>query len=237
MEIKRFKDKKEASKFISDIFAEQIKNKNDSVLGLATGSTPELVYEFLANEKLDFSNIKSFNLDEYVGLKKELEDQSYRYFMNFHLFDKVNINKENTFFPINFNEDCKECKKFKVYDKKIKKAGGIDLQILGIGNNGHIAFNEPGSSIKSITRCISLAEDTIKANSRFFKSINEVPTKAVSMGIKSILQSKKIVLAAFGENKKEALNKLINAKCFDPNWPCTALYDHPNVIVVTDIQE
>ena len=237
MEIKRFKDKKEASKFISDIFAEQIKNKNDSVLGLATGSTPELVYEFLSKEKLDFSNIKSFNLDEYVGLKKELEDQSYRYFMNLHLFDKVNINKDNTFFPINSNEDCKEGKKFKAYDKQIKKAGGIDLQILGIGNNGHIAFNEPGSSIKSITRCISLTEDTIKANSRFFKSIDEVPTKAVSMGIKSILQSKKIILAAFGDNKKEALNKLINAKSFDQNWPCTALHDHPNVIVVTDIKE
>ncbi|BAC43967.1 glucosamine-6-phosphate deaminase [Malacoplasma penetrans] len=224
----------ELSKKTANDFITVIKNKPNSVLGLATGSSPMGVYKELIkayeNKEISFRDCVSFNLDEYIGLKKEYEDQTYKYFMNDNLFSKIDINKDNTFFPIdafstNMNQD------FESYDSKIDSYNGLDILILGIGNNGHIGFNEPGSLIDSKTRMIDLTESTIKANSRFFKSENDVPRKSVTMGLSTILKAKKIVLVVVGDSKKEALNALMNSKSFDSNWPCTALVNHDNVVV------
>lgn len=182
------------------------------------------------NKEISFKQCVSFNLDEYIGLKKEYENQSYKYFMNENLFSKIDINKNNTFFPIDaFSTDLNQY--FELYDQKINSHNRMDILILGIGNNGDIGFNEPGSKLDSKTRIIDLTESTIKANSRFFKSENDVPKKAITMGLSTILSAKKIVLVVVGESKKEALDALKNAKSFDDNWPCTALVNHSNVIV------
>ncbi len=224
----------------ADIILNEIKRNKKAVLGLATGSTVEDLYDCLIkktkSDGVDWSGIRSFNLDEYVGLKEDEYNQSYRYFMDSKLFDHININKANTNFPIKVNDKAEANQSFANYDEAIKNAGGIDIQVLGIGNNGHIAFNEPGSSIDSLTRCVQLTPSTIKANSRFFASEDDVPKLAISMGLRSILNSKKIILLAFGENKREALNHLINAKSFDPNWPCTCLHNHSDLIVITDLK-
>lgn len=224
----------ELSKKTANDFITVIKNKPNAILGLATGSSPIGAYKELIkayeNKEISFKDCVSFNLDEYIGLKKEYEDQSYKYFMNDNLFSKIDINKNNTFFPIdafstNMNQD------FESYDLKIDSYKGLDILILGIGNNGHIGFNEPGSPIDSKTRMIDLTESTIKANSRFFKSENDVPRKSVTMGLSTILKAKKIILVVVGDSKKEALNALMNSKSFDSNWPCTALVNHNNVVV------
>lgn len=224
----------ELSKKTANDFITVIKNKPNAVLGLATGSSPIGVYKELIKsyekKEISFKDCVSFNLDEYIGLKKEYEDQSYKYFMNYNLFSKIDINKNNTFFPIDaFSTNMNQ--NFESYDSKIDSYNGLDILILGIGNNGHIGFNEPGSSIDSKTRIIDLTESTIKANSRFFKSENDVPRKSVTMGLSTILKAKKIILVVVGDSKKEALNALMNSKSFDSNWPCTALVNHNNVVV------
>ena len=156
--------------------------------------------------ELDFSKIKTVNLDEYVGLNPEHE-QSYRHFMNENLFNHVNININNTIVPNGLAQDLNaECKE---YDKKIEELGGIDVQLLGVGNNGHIAFNEPDKELSSGTHVITLTEDTIKANSRFFDTIDEVPKRAITMGLGEIMKAKKIVLIASGESKAEAIKGLV----------------------------
>ena len=202
------KDPAEAGRLAADIFQEIINAKPDCVLGLATGSTPLPLYrELIAREKaglINFSQCRSANLDEYKGLSGD-HPQSYRYFMNENLFKKIDIQLKNTHVLNGLAKDLeKECR---AYEKQIKAAGGIDLQVLGIGSDGHIAFNEPGTSLKSRTGVVYLTPSTIKDNARlFFKGKEkEVPTRALSMGVGTICEARKIVLLAFGENKQNAV--------------------------------
>ena len=214
--------------------ARVINNKPNAVLGLATGGTPIGMYKELIKMnkegKIDFSNITTVNLDEYVGLNPEHE-QSYRHFMNENLFNHVNININNTIVPNGLAQDLNaECKE---YDKKIEELGGIDVQLLGVGNNGHIAFNEPDKELSSGTHVITLTEDTIKANSRFFDTIDEVPKRAITMGLGEIMKAKKIVLIASGESKAEAIKGLFSGKITTEN-PASMLQMHGDVTVIVD---
>ena len=190
MEIKIL-DTKKIDEEVANLFIETINQKPNCILGLATGSSPLGVYALLVKacqeKKVSFKKVKTFNLDEYVGLDGN-HDQSYRYFMNHNLFDHIDIDKNNTKVPSGLNMTNETAK---LYDKEIEAAGGIDLQILGIGSNGHIAFNEPGTPLDSITHIVKLDESTRKDNARFFNSIDEVPTHAVSMGLASIMKAKK----------------------------------------------
>ncbi len=182
------------------------------------------------NQKMDFSKVKTFNLDEYYGLNRG-NPQSYYYYMMNNLFNYVNIDKNNINIPNGMADNIEvECKE---YERKIDKAGGIDLQILGIGVNGHIGFNEPNISFESETHLVNLNEKTIESNSRFFSSKEEVPTKAISMGIKSIIHSKKIILLACGSAKSDAVSKAINGK-ITPNIPASILQLHRDVVVIID---
>lgn len=179
---------------------------------------------------MDFSKVKTFNLDEYYGLNRG-NPQSYYYYMMNNLFNYVNIDKNNINIPNGMADNIEvECKE---YERKIDKAGGIDLQILGIGVNGHIGFNEPNISFESETHLVNLNEKTIESNSRFFSSKEEVPTKAISMGIKSIIHSKKIILLACGSAKSDAVSKAINGK-ITPNIPASILQLHRDVVVIID---
>ena len=209
------------------------KENPNCILGLATGSSPLGVYNNIINAykagEVSFKDVKTFNLDEYVGLEGTHE-QSYRYFMNHNLFDHIDINKENTHVPSG-TEDYEE--KAKEYDTLIEQAGGIDLQILGIGSDGHIAFNEPGTPFNSLTHVAELAESTIQDNSRFFNSVEEVPTKAVTMGLASIMKAKKIVLIATGANKADAIKGLL-LDVITEDLPCSILRNHPDVTIYVD---
>ena len=187
-----------------------------SVLGLATGSTPIGIYEQLGKMDVDFKKTLTYNLDEYVGLD-ESHPQSYKYFMNEHLF------KHREFHSHHFPDK----KLFPYYDSMIDNSDGIDIQILGIGTNGHIAFNEPGTPRDSITRIVDLTENTIKDNSRFFDSIDEVPTQARTMGIETIMKAKRIYLVAQGSHKKEILERAVNGE-ITPEVPASFLQEHPN---------
>ena len=223
---------KEAAKIVADL----VRKKPNCVLGLATGSTPVGLYQELVRmhkeEGLDFSQVTTFNLDEYYGLSPD-HPQSYRYFMNENLFDGINIKKENTFVPDGtiplekIEEYCKE------YEEKIKNAGGIDIQVLGIGGDGHIAFNEPGSSLASRTRLVALDEQTIKDNSRFFKSEEEVPRFALSMGVGTILEAKEIIFLANGKKKAEVVAKAIEGP-ITSLITASALQLHPKVTAILD---
>ena len=222
------------SKKAAQVIAAQITLKGDSVLGLATGSSPEGTYKYLIDwynqGDLDFSGITSVNLDEYVGLTAD-HDQSYAYFMRKHLFDHVNIDLANTNIPSGIAEDpAAECSN---YDAKIKSLGGVDLQLLGIGPNGHIGFNEPGDELVAGTHVTDLKESTIDANQRFFASRDDVPRQAFTMGIRDILQAKRIVLVASGKNKADAVKKMV----FGPITtavPASLLQVHPDCTVVVD---
>ncbi len=224
----------EMSKKAATMVVSQVILKPDSVLGLATGDTPIGMYREIINiyknQNLNFSHVKTFNLDEYYGLSKD-NNQSYYYFMMNNLFNHVNIDKDNINIPNGMMNDIeKECKE---YESSIVKAGGIDLQILGIGVNGHIGFNEPGESFEAETHLVNLDEKTIESNSRFFSSKDEVPTRAISMGIKTILYSKKIILLACGKNKADAIFKTIKGK-ITPNVPASILQLHEDVVVIVD---
>jgi glucosamine-6-phosphate deaminase len=214
------------------IVANFLKENPSAVLGLATGSTPQKTYELLSEKygkgEISFKEAKTFNLDEYSGLSPG-NPQSYHFFMEENLFSKIDIDIKNTFFPTDFGPD------YENYDKKIEESGGIDLQILGIGRNGHIGFNEPGSSFSSKTRQVLLSEATIKDNSRFFKDIREVPEKAVTMGISTIMKAKKIILLAGGKNKKEIIRKMISG-VISPEIPASVLQKHKNFIIILDKQ-
>ena len=208
MEVIICKTKEEASRLAADMITAQVKKNPRTVLGLATGSTPVLMYSEMAKavkaKKVSYRQVKSWNLDEYVGLAGT-HDQSYRYFMDTNLFNHIDIAKKSTHVLSGLAKDAaKECA---AYEKAIKAAGGIDLQVLGIGSDGHIAFNEPGTSLKSRTGVVYLTPSTIKDNARlFFKGKEkEVPTRALSMGVGTICEARKIVLLAFGENKQNAV--------------------------------
>lgn len=216
----------------ADMIAGQIVKKPDSVLGLATGSSPEGIYKILVDlyraGKLDFSKITSVNLDEYVGLGGD-HPQSYRYFMQKHLFDYVNIDPAKTFVPNGLAPDlAAECA---AYDKRIETLGGIDLQLLGIGVDGHIGFNEPGDCFVEPTHVAELHPSTIAANARFFASADDVPRAALSMGIGPIMRARKILLIANGKAKKESVEKAVSGP-ITPLLPASILQLHPDVTVI-----
>ncbi|MGG1658513.1 glucosamine-6-phosphate deaminase [Brevibacillus sp. NRS-1366] len=216
------------------LIAQEVKDNPKAVLGLATGGTPEGMYRELIRlhreEGVDFSQSTSFNLDEYVGLPAN-HTQSYRTYMQDHLFAHINLPVERTNVPRGDVADlAAECAR---YEEAIVQAGGIDLQVLGIGNNGHVGFNEPGSMPDSITRVVQLTTSTIEANARYFDSIEEVPTRAVSMGIKTILGAKRIVLMASGVAKAEAIRHMLEAE-MTADVPATLLQLHSGVTVIVD---
>ncbi|MCI9303766.1 glucosamine-6-phosphate deaminase [Clostridium sp.] len=228
------KNYEELSKVAAEEFAKVIKEKPNAVLGLATGGSPAGMYKEIIkmykNNEVDFSNVTTVNLDEYVGLNPEHE-QSYRHFMNENLFNHVNINIQRTFVPNGLAEDLEEeCKE---YDNKIKELGGVDIQLLGVGNNGHIAFNEPDDTLSVGTSVVTLTQNTIEANARFFDNIVEVPRQAISMGLGGIMKAKKIVLIASGESKAEAIKGLISGKITTDN-PATMLQMHRDVTIIVD---
>ena len=228
------KDYDHASRVAANIISAQVIMKPDCVLGLATGSTPIGTYEQLIRwyEKgdLDFSKVHSINLDEYKGLTPG-DEQSYRYFMNTHLFDSINIDKSNTFVPDGTEPDSE--KACKAYDEIIRSHGGVDLQILGMGHNGHIGFNEPGSDFAKGTHCVQLAESTISANARFFASMDDVPKEAYTMGVGSIMQAKKIMVIVSGEDKKDIVKKAFLGP-ITPEVPASVLQLHNDVVLVGD---
>lgn len=203
-------------------------------LGLATGSTPTGVYKKLIQDheqnKTSYKNINTFNLDEYIGIPKK-DPQSYHYFMCENLFEHIDIPLEQTHIPDGTASDLtEECGR---YEQFIQEHGGIDLQILGIGQNGHIGFNEPGTSFESRTHIINLAESTRKANSRFFESLDDVPTRAITMGIASIMESKEILLLVSGISKAEALERLLHGEV-NEDFPASILRNHQNVTIFAD---
>jgi glucosamine-6-phosphate deaminase len=223
----------ELSKTAAGIVAEAISGKK-TCLGLATGSTPEGMYDCLAelyeSGKCDFSGVVTFNLDEYYPISPD-HPQSYRYYMNRRLFNRVNINKSNTHIPFGLASDPElECAE---YERQIAGAGGIDLQVLGVGANGHIGFNEPGDELMPLTHLTELSKSTIKANSRFFETVDEMPKKAITMGIKTILTSRRIVVLVSGAVKHEALKKLFEGK-ITASWPITFLNLHNDVTLICD---
>ncbi|NLY77756.1 MAG: glucosamine-6-phosphate deaminase [Tissierellia bacterium] len=223
------------SKRAAEIVREEMEKKRNIVLGLATGSTPLGLYKELIRmhkeEGLDFSQVTTFNLDEYIGIDYD-DPNSYHYFMESNLFNHINIDRENTFIPDTNVEDleayCKE------YDRLIEEKGGIDLQILGIGVNGHIGFNEPDEELKVGTNIVNLTESTIQANSRFFDSIDQVPQNAVTMGIGTIMKAKQIILLASGKSKHEVMKELIKGDKITTQLPASLLLLHPNVTVILD---
>lgn len=223
----------EISRLIAEQFILQVKSKPNAVLGLATGTSPLGVYRNLikANQEkaISFREVTTFNLDEYIGLEGT-HHQSYRYFMDVNLFNHLDIDKKNTFVLKGVGDYLAYANG---YDHLIEQHGGIDLQILGLGSDGHIAFNEPDTPFESLTHIADLCESTIKDNSRLFKEISEVPTKAVTMGLKSIMNARKIVLIATGKNKAEAVRNLIRGTICK-KVPCSILQNHPDVTIYVD---
>jgi glucosamine-6-phosphate deaminase len=224
-----------AADIAEEIIRSNPEGKAGPVLGLATGSTPEGMYAELVrrhrDEGLSFANVATFNLDEYLGLYPG-HDQSYRYFMVHQLFMHVDVKYENTFVPSGLDWNME--KHVQDYEDLILAKGGIDLQVLGIGSNGHIGFNEPGSTVHSRTRVVELAESSRRDNSRFFDNdISKVPTHAISMGVATVLDTKKVILMAKGEGKAEAIAKSVKRPA-TPDVPASLLQDHPDCTVIID---
>lgn len=220
------------SRKAANIISAQVILKPNSILGLATGSTPIGTYKQLIDwykkGDVDFSLVTSVNLDEYCGLSVD-NDQSYRHFMNTNLFDHINIHKDKTFVPnglaTNLEDECVR------YDNLIDDLGGIDMQLLGIGHNGHIGFNEPNISFEKTTHIVDLDQSTITANARFFKTIDEVPKQAITMGIKSIMHARHVVLVANGPDKEDIVKKALYGP-ITPDVPASILQLHPNLTVI-----
>ncbi len=226
----------EMSRKAANIIAAQMILKPNSVLGLATGSSPVGTYKELIQKNqagdIDFSDITTVNLDEYRGLPRD-NDQSYYYFMNDNLFNHVNIDKARTHVPNGMVADAeKECGD---YEALIKELGGVDLQLLGLGHNGHIGFNEPSAEFDKVTHCVDLQESTIEANKRFFASIDDVPRQAYTMGIGTIMAAKKILVVVSGADKAEIVKKAFTGPV-TPNVPASILQMHPDVTVVCDAE-
>lgn len=227
------KDYEEMSLKASELVKEVLISKPNCVLGLATGTTPIGLYQNLIKAykagEISFKNVVSANLDEYVGLEKS-HNQSYDYFMAHNLFDQVDMKKENINIPNgmakNLDEECAR------YDNFLKE-NTQDLQILGIGSNGHIGFNEPGTDFNSNTHVVELSKSTIKDNSRLFEDISLVPTKAVTMGISQIMNAKEVIILASGKNKAQAVYNMVKAKP-STNCPASVLQNHPNCILIVD---
>ena len=234
MKIVKTKNYEEMSKKAANLFLSQLVLKPNSVLGLATGSSVLGLYEnlvaFYKGGDIDFSEAKTVNLDEYIGLDGK-NDQSYRYYMESNLFGHVNICTENANLPDGLAKDmAEECRR---YDRLIESFGGVDIQLLGLGHNGHIGFNEPGESFIKETHVVALNESTIKANARFFKNIEDVPGHAVTMGILGIMRAKKIVLCVSGGKKAEILSKVLYGD-ITPQVPGSVLQLHPDLVVIAD---
>lgn len=234
MRVYQAKDYNDMSRKAANIISAQVILKPDCVLGLATGSSPLGTYRQLIDwynkGDLDFSKVKSVNLDEYRGLPKE-NDQSYYYFMYNNLFKHININLDNTNVPNGMEPDSeKECCR---YEGVVESMGGVDLQLLGLGHNGHIGFNEPDDSFAKTTHCVDLTPSTIEANKRFFASIDDVPKQAYTMGIGTIMRAKKILLIVSGEDKAEILFKALHGPV-TPQVPASILQFHNDVVVVAD---
>ena len=222
----RVKDAEEGGKKAFELIKEGIEN-GAQVLGLATGSTPETLYQEMVKSDVDFSHCVSINLDEYIGLSGD-NDQSYRYFMNSHLFNQKPF--KATYVPNGQAEDLEaECRHY----EEILANHPIDIQILGIGENAHIGFNEPGTPFDTPTQVVELTESTINANKRNFEKIEDVPTTAISMGIGSIMKSKKVILIAYGEAKAEAIANTINGE-MTTDVPASVLQNHPDVSIILD---
>ena len=214
-------------------YVELLKRKPNAILGGATGSTPLGLYAELVRlnkaGEITFKDASSFNLDEYVGLDGT-HDQSYRYFMDHNLFDHIDIDKSRTRVPSGIDTSDPAA-----YDKEIAAAGGVDLQLLGIGNNGHIGFNEPGTPFGSLTHIVELTESTREANKRFFKSIDEVPTHAVTMGVKTVMQARSIILMAIGPAKAPIMKEMLQGPVTE-KVPASVLQLHPDVTVYMDYE-
>ena len=234
MRIYQCADYSSMSRKAASIIAAQIQLKPDCVLGLATGSTPVGAYEQLVrwyqDGELSFAEVKTANLDEYYGLAPE-HDQSYRYFMNKNLFSRVNIDIKNTYVPDGTNPDADAC--CSAYNTLLENIGTVDLQLLGIGPNGHIGFNEPADHFEAGTHCVDLTDATIQANKRFFAREVDVPRQAYTMGIGNIMRAKSILLVANGKNKAKALAAALKGPV-TPQCPASILQFHPNAIIVAD---
>ena len=234
MRLYRAKDYNDMSRKAAHIISAQVTMKPDCVLGLATGSTPIGTYkqliEWYNNGDLDFAEVKTANLDEYKGLTRD-NDQSYYYFMHENLFKHVNIKEENTNIPDGTEPDAaKECAR---YEKVVHELGGVDLQLLGLGHNGHIGFNEPADEYPKETHIVDLQESTIEANKRFFASIDDVPRQAYTMGIGTIMKARKILLVVSGADKAQILHDVLCGPV-TPEVPASILQLHSDVIVVAD---
>ncbi len=234
MRIIKAEDYYSMSRMAANIISAQIIMKPKCVLGLATGATPLGIYaqliEWYKKGDLDFSEVTSINLDEYKGLSGD-NTQSYRYFMNSNLFDHININKDRTYVPNGLEQDSeKACRE---YNEIIIRCGGVDLQLLGLGNNGHIGFNEPGEAFEKETHCVKLTDSTVKANARFFENEDQVPKEAYTMGIKSIMQARKIVIVVNGEEKADIVKEAFLGPV-TPKIPASVLQLHNDVTLVGD---
>ncbi|AWE08711.1 glucosamine-6-phosphate deaminase [Lysinibacillus sp. 2017] len=222
----------EMSRFAAEIFIEQLKEKSTTVLGMATGGTPEGFYKELVSAyeagEISFAEAKSFNLDEYVGIRPT-NRASYHYYMNHHLFNHIDMEREHIYIPSGCTDDLK--KAVIHYDELIEQAGNIDIQLLGIGMNGHIGFNEPGTSFAHGTNVVTLTESTREANKIYFDSMVDVPTHAITMGIKTIMNAKKIVLLISGASKQEAFDQLRSGEVTE-GFPASALLNHNDVTVI-----
>jgi glucosamine-6-phosphate deaminase len=234
LEILKVKDYEEMSKKACSILLEKVNSLENPVLGMATGSTPEGLYQQLIrayNEgKVSFKHVLTFNLDEYVGIDRE-DPNSYHYYMKDKLFGHIDLLPENAHLPNGNAADLElECWE---YENQIRRADQIDIQVLGLGLNGHIGFNEPGTPFSSRTQVIDLENSTRQANARFFASMNEVPTQAITMGIDTIMESKQILLLVSGKKKADPLARLLNGEVSE-DFPASILHRHPNVVIIAD---
>ncbi|OAS83954.1 MULTISPECIES: glucosamine-6-phosphate deaminase [Metabacillus] len=234
MKIIEVKNYQEMSLAAAQYIINMLKNTSKLTLGLATGGTPQGVYQHLIEDYkkngTSYAQVTSFNLDEYIGLSKDDPNSYYRY-MYENLFKHINISLQQINIPSGMNTNLQsECEE---YENKIHQHGGIDLQLLGIGSNGHIGFNEPGTSFQSKTHVVGLTQSTREANARYFTSIEEVPTQAITMGIQSIYKSKEILLLASGKAKQDAMVKLLNGDVTE-SFPASILKQHPNATIIAD---
>jgi glucosamine-6-phosphate deaminase len=235
MKIIEATDYQDMSKIAADYIIQKVNQSPNIKLGLATGGTPMGIYSNLIADHqkngTSYQGVMTFNLDEYVGLSGD-NPNSYRYYMDDNFFNHIDVQKNNTFVPRGTADDVqKECES---YEKLVAKHNGIDLQILGIGANGHIGFNEPGTLFCSETHVVQLTPSTRQANARYFNSLEEVPTKAITMGIATIMKSREILLLVSGEQKKDALKRLLTENNIDERFPASVLKNHPYVTIIAD---